>query len=59
MLRAEVEILGTAEEGIPVLGAVPWLEAVKLDLISLDEAFLFLPFPQSELRLRLLLQVLL
>ena len=39
MLCPEVEILGTAEEGIPVLGAVLRLEAVELNLVSLDEAF--------------------
>lgn len=33
----EVEILGTAEEGIPILGAVLRLEAVELDLVSLHE----------------------
>ena len=45
MLCPEVEILGTAEKGIPVLAAVPWLEAVELDLISLDEAFDLHPQP--------------
>lgn len=30
---------------IPVLAAVPWLEAVELDLISLDEAFDLHPQP--------------
>ena len=39
VLCPEVEILGTAEEGIPVLAAVLRLEAAKSDLVSLDEAF--------------------
>ena len=37
MLCPEIEILGTAEEGISVLGAVLRLEAVELDLIAFYE----------------------
>lgn len=38
VFRAEVEVFGTAEEGISVLGAVLRLEAVELDLVPFDEA---------------------
>ena len=37
VLRAKVEIFGTAEEGVAVLGAVLWLEAVELDLVAFYE----------------------
>ena len=38
VLRAKVEVFGTAEEGVAVLGAVLRLEAVELDLVPFDEA---------------------
>lgn len=38
VLRAKVEVFGTAEEGVAVLGAVFRLEAVELDLIAFYEA---------------------
>lgn len=37
MFRAEVEVFGTAEESISVLGAVLRFEAVELDLVALHE----------------------
>lgn len=37
VLRAKVEVFGTAEEGIAVLGAALWLEAVELDLVTFYE----------------------
>lgn len=37
MLRAEVEVFSTAEEGIAILGAALRLEAVELDLIAFHE----------------------
>ncbi len=45
MLRAEAEILGTAEEGVSVLGTVLRLEAVELDLVSLNEVLDLHPQP--------------